>query len=135
MFETLAQRAIDIVYLFPSHIGVIRNLKSYVREPQSHLDKLWGTREWRELPMARMVAGLSPTADPGDAYYQSWAAAFCDRVATLGCVHHDMKGPLRNETNAPMYHLLFFSKSEAGLTIWRNVHRIAPDGQRSLRFE
>lgn len=44
------------------------------------------------------------------------------------------RGSLRNEQKVPMYHLLFFSKDGAGLTIWRNVHQIDPRGQRQLRF-
>jgi three-Cys-motif partner protein len=135
LFEILGQRAIDIVFLFPSGIGIVRNLARYVQEPHSDLDKLWGNREWRQLPMAQMAAGRSPDVDPGDAYYQSWAAAFCDRVATLGYSYHDIKGPLRTEKKAPMYHLLFLSKNQAGLTIWRNVHRISPGGQRNFLFE
>ncbi len=31
-----------------------------------------------------------------------------------------------------MYHLLFFSKDLAGLTIWRGVKKIEPSGQRTL---
>ena len=133
LFETLASRAIDIVFLFPSGIGIVRNLALFVKQSHCGLDDLWGSDEWRRLPMAQMAAGTSPTSET-DTYYQSWAAAFCKRVATLGYLHHDIQGPLRNEQKTPMYHLLFFSKSEAGLTIWRNVHQIDPRGQRQLRF-
>lgn len=88
VFEELSRRSIDIVYLFPSGIGIVRNLVRYVKEDHSDLDKLWGNREWRKLPMAQMAAGLSPTVVPGDAYYQSWAAAFCERVAWLYPLRH-----------------------------------------------
>jgi three-Cys-motif partner protein len=134
LFETLANRATDIVFLFPSGIGIARNLYRFVREDHSDLDDLWGSREWRQLPMAQLAAGTAPRAESGDGYYQSWALAFCQRVATLGYVHFDIEGPLRNEQNTPMYHLLFFSKSDVGVTIWRNVHQIDPHGQRHLRF-
>jgi three-Cys-motif partner protein len=135
LFETLASRAIDVVFLFPSGIGIVRNLAGFVKQSHCGLDDLWGSQEWRSLPMAQMAAGTSPTSGSmNDPYYQSWAAAFCKRVATLGYVHHDIQGPLRNEQNTPMYHLLFFSKNEAGLTIWRNVHQIDPRGQRNFRF-
>jgi len=47
----------------------------------------------------------------------------------------DQTPPLiTNDRNAPMYHLLFFSKDEAGLKIWRNISRIGPTGQRSFSF-
>jgi three-Cys-motif partner protein len=136
LFQTLAQRAVDIVFLFPSGIGIVRNLASFVRSTHCGLDDLWGNGEWRKLPMAQMAAGDTPTdASPNDTYYRSWAAAFCERVATLGYTYYDIQGPLRGESRNPMYHLLFFSKSEAGQTIWRNVHQIDPRGQRQLRFD
>jgi len=51
----------------------------------------------------------------------------------LGFIYQDEADPfLKNEKNAPMYHLLFFSKAEAGLTLWRGIKKIAPSGQRSL---
>ena len=132
MFQTLSQRAIDIVYLFPSGIGIVRNLTRFVSERHSDLDRLWGSRDWRSLPGAQAAAGVSPTAVPGDAVYHSWADAFCRRVASLGYAYYDIKGPLRGDTRVPMYHLLFFSKSTAGLTIWRKVHKIEPGGQRNF---
>lgn len=134
LFQTLAARPIDIVFLFPSGIGIVRNLANFVRSSHCGLDDLWGGEGWRRLPMAQMAAGAMPTLGSAtDSYYQSWAAAFCQRVATLG-YQFDIQGPLRNEQNVPMYHLLFFSKDAAGLTIWRNVHQIDPHGQRQLRF-
>ena len=135
LFEMLSQRPIDILFLFPS-MAIVRNLGRCVRESHSDIDNLWGNREWRDLPMAQAARGLSPTVEPGDAIYQSWAVAFCDRVATtLGYNYHDIKGPLCSNTRAPMYHLLFLSKNQAGLTIWRNVHRIGPDDQRNFVFD
>jgi len=34
-----------------------------------------------------------------------------------------------------MYHLLFFSKHDAGLTIWRGIKQIDARGQRGFRFD
>jgi three-Cys-motif partner protein len=135
LFETLSRRAVDIVFLFPSGIGIVRNLSTFVKQTHCGLDDLWGNRSWRELPMARLAAGSMPPPERIDeGYYQSWALAFCQRVASLGYKHYDAVGPLRNEQKVPMYHLLFFSKHEAGLKIWRGIGRIDPRGQRSLSW-
>ncbi|HEV8348274.1 MAG TPA: hypothetical protein VGQ16_16980 [Vicinamibacterales bacterium] len=96
------------------------------------MDDLWGSREWRKTRIARLLAASSAVPAIDEQIDQSWVRAFCERVATLGYTHFDSVGPLRNEQNAPMYHLLFFSKHHAGLTIWHGIGRIDPRGQRQL---
>jgi hypothetical protein len=57
-------------------------------------------------------------------------------MISLGFVCQDDGDPvLLNEKNAPMYHLLFFSKHLAGLTLWRGIKAITPSGQRLIPFE
>lgn len=55
-------------------------------------------------------------------------------MATLGYTHYDAADALRNEQHVAMYHLLFFSRDEAGVKIWRGIRQINAQGQRSLRF-
>jgi hypothetical protein len=93
---------------------------------------LWGNRAWRQLPIVRMLAGEDLSLSEAEQLDQSWVLAFRERVATLGYLFHDSSPPLRNDQNVPMYHLLFFSKNQAGLDIWRGIGRIEPDGQRRL---
>jgi hypothetical protein len=93
---------------------------------------LWGNREWRHLPAVRRLAGESLSASEAESLDQSWVQAFRERVATLGYPYHDAAPPLRNEQNVPMYHLLFFSKNQAGLDIRRGIAKIEPGGQRRL---
>jgi len=102
LFETLATRPVDILYLFPGGIGIARNLRSFVKRAQAPLDDL--IPGWRGLKRARYQY-----TGQGEPYFT-------------------------NENNVRMYHLLFFSQHPAGLTLWRNVTRVEPSGQRRLPF-
>jgi three-Cys-motif partner protein len=131
LFATLAQRPIDILFLFPSGIGVKRNLERFARRTdETPMDRLWGNRDWRQTPIARLLVGETLSHEEAEQLDVSWVEAFCQRVATLGYAYHDAAPPLRNDQNVPMYHLLFFSKNQAGLDIWRGIGRIEPGGQR-----
>jgi hypothetical protein len=105
---------VSAVYLFPSGIGIKRNIGQFLRTRHCLADDLWGGREWRELRLAKLVAG----------------------VGQLGYVCQDEGDPvLVNEGNIPMYHLLFFSKHLAGITLWRRIKAITPGGQRVFNSE
>ena len=56
VLKALASRPIDILYFFPSMIGVKRNLRqSFVREG-GRLDAVLGP-EWRNVPAAKLAVG------------------------------------------------------------------------------
>jgi three-Cys-motif partner protein len=133
VFGTLARRRVDILYLFPSGIGIARNLAAFVRQSHSPMDELWGGREWRELPPAKLAAGQRVSADDAMSFDRPWVLAFRNKMAKLGFQYQDEADPyFTNEKNVPMYHLLFFSKDVAGLSIWRGIKKIEPGGQRTL---
>jgi three-Cys-motif partner protein len=132
LFKTLSQRPIDILFLFPSGIGIKRNIERFARSESSPMDFLMGDREWRKLPAVRRLAGETLSQAEAEKQDQSWAQAFRKRVESLGYTHHAAAPPLRNDQNVPMYHLLFFSKHKAGLDIWQGISKIEPDGQRRL---
>jgi len=132
--RTLATRRVDIVYLFPSGIGIRRNLARFAREPHSRMDDVWGGREWRDLPLAKHALG-ELTSHEEMRLDRDWISSFRRKVGTLGLSYHDESDPaIRNNQGAVMYHLLFFSHDKAGLTIWKGIKRIAPTGQREFRF-
>jgi three-Cys-motif partner protein len=134
LFETLASRAIDIVFLFPSGIGITRNERLFAQNSATPaIERLWGNSEWRELPAMKAFAGKRLTDSDVERLTESYAHAFSKRIATLGYTCYDCVGPLRNDQGAPMYHLLFFSKSPAGLSIWKGIGEIEPGGQRRLK--
>jgi three-Cys-motif partner protein len=134
-FETLAKLAkkrIDLLYLFASGIGVRRNLKNALSAPNSRLDKWWGEKDWRDLPVARWAAGKY-SEEPPEKILQTFVSEFRKKVGNAGFQFQDEEVlPFSNTKNAQMYHLLFFSHNRAGLTIWNNIKKIAPGGQRSL---
>ena len=133
LFETLATRRIDILYLFPGGIGVARNLGAFVKQTKTPLDDL--IPGWRSLRRAKLAAGERLTADEMAARDQPFVLAFMNRMGALGYQYSGHGEPyLTNEKNVKMYHLLFFSKHPMGLRLWRGVTQIEPSGQRRLRF-
>ena len=133
MLKTIAQRHIDLLLFFPSGIGIRRNLRKFVVQENSPMDAFWGGKDWRNLPPARLAAGKRLSATEADAVDRPWISRFREKMAGIGFREQDEGDPcFRNKKNAPMYHLLFFSRHSAGLTIWRNVKKIEPTGQRTL---
>jgi three-Cys-motif partner protein len=126
----LARRRIDLLYLFPSGIGIKRNLGNFFPLTESPMDKFWGGRNWRDLPEARRAAGASLEEDQ---IVRSLVSAFRQKLRDVGFTHQDEAAPLfTNTKNAQMYHLLYLSHNEKGLKIWRGIKKIRPGGQRSL---
>jgi three-Cys-motif partner protein len=114
MLKTIAQRPIDVLLFFPSAIGIRRNLRQFVTQEQSPMDAFWGGRDWRELPPARLAAGKRLSATEVDALDRPWISRFREKMAGIGFGAQDEGDPcFRNKKNAPMYHLLFFSRHPA----------------------
>ncbi|HJQ85405.1 MAG TPA: three-Cys-motif partner protein TcmP [Candidatus Binatia bacterium] len=131
--RSLANGPVDILYLFPSGIGIKRNLSQFVGSAGRRMDLFWGGPEWRQLPMSKLAAGKATTTDVMNA--ATWVGAFRQKVLQELGLRSDQSPPLiTNDRNARMYHLLFFSKSDVGLRIWRNISRIGPTGQRVFGF-
>ena len=126
----LARRRIDLLYLFPSGIGIKRNLRNFFPLTESPMDKFWGGRNWRDLPEARRAAGASQEENQ---IVKSLVSAFRQKLTDVGFTHQDEAAPLfTNTKNAQMYHLLYLSHNEKGLKIWRGIKKVRPGGQRSL---
>lgn len=133
LFQILATRRIDVLFLFPSGIGIVRNLRTFAKQAHSPMDDLWGGREWRELPPAKLAVGQRLSPEEAVGIDKPWVLAFRAKMTRIGFQYQDEADPyFVNEKNVPMYHLLFFSHDLAGLTIWRGVKRVEPSGQRTL---
>ncbi len=132
VFEALAQRRMDVLFLFPSGIGIARNLRAFARQAHSPMDDLWGDHDWRDLLPAKLAAGKRITPEEAVSLDRRWVSAFRSKLARLGFQHDEGDPYFRNDKNVLMYHLLFFSKDAAGLKIWRGIKKIAPGGQRAL---
>jgi three-Cys-motif partner protein len=131
LFEILATRRIDVLYLFPGGIGIARNVGAFVRQAKAPLDDL--IPGWRDLKRARVAAGQKLNADAMASRDQPFVTAFRQRMEQLGFQYSGQGEPyFTNEKNVKMYHLLFFSRHPAGLTLWRNITKIEPSGQRRM---
>lgn len=131
LFETLATRRIDILYLFPGGIGIARNLVTFARQAKAPLDDL--IPGWRDLKRARLAAGEHLTQADMVARDQPFVVEFMNRVRGLGYQYSGQGEPyFTNEKNVRMYHLLFFSQHPLGLALWRNVTKVEVTGQRRL---
>jgi three-Cys-motif partner protein len=132
VLKALASRPIDVLYFFPSMIGVKRNLRQSFVQKGGRLDAVLGP-EWRNVPAAKLAVGKPPSEKELSNLDTSLIHYLRRQVRELGMIYQDDNSPVfRNEQNAPMYHLLFFSKNAAGLKIWNGIKRIDPGGQRSF---
>jgi three-Cys-motif partner protein len=135
VLKTLASRPIDILYFFPSMIGVKRNLRQSFVQQGGRLDAVLGP-DWRNVPAAKLAVGKAVTEKELSNLDRSLIHYFRRQVKSLGLIHQDDNPPVfPNEQNALMYHLLFFSKDATGLKIWNGIKKIAPGGQRSFSGE
>ncbi len=133
LLQDLSKRRFDVLFLFPSGIGIGRNFSVFAKQATSPMDRLWGGREWRDHPLAKLAAGKGLKPEEERRLDRSWVQGFTDKMASIGFRYQDKSDPLlRNEKNVPMYHLLFFSRDSAGLKIWRGIKKIEPSGQRPL---
>jgi three-Cys-motif partner protein len=133
LFEVLATRRIDILYLFPGGIGIARNFAAFAKRARAPLDDL--IPGWRDVRRARLAAGERLTREDMAARDQPFVLEFVNRMRAIGYEYPGQGQPyFTNERNVTMYHLLFFSQHPAGLTLWRNVTRIEASGQRRLPF-
>jgi three-Cys-motif partner protein len=131
LFEALASRRIDVLYLFPGGIGIARNIGAFVKRAKTPLDDL--IPGWRDLRRARLASGQRLSSEDIASHDQPFVMAFMQRMGQLGFQFSDHGEPyFTNEKNVKMYHLLFFSKHPAGLTIWRNITKLEASGQRRL---
>ncbi len=132
MFEHLARAKIDVLFLFPTG-GITRNLRMFAEREASPLDLL--IPHWRALPTAQALANRTLTRSEERSLRRHVHEEFRRRMRDLGFRHQDTGDPPAvNEKGAFLYHLMFFSKHEAGLILWRGIKRIDPDQQRSILF-
>lgn len=133
LFQTLATRRIDVLYLFPGGIGIARNLAAFARRAGAPLDDL--IPGWRRLKRARLAASERLSQDEMTSRDRPFVLEFRQRMARLGFLYSGQAEPyFTNEKNVTMYHLLFFSQHPAGLALWRGITRIEASGQRQLPY-
>lgn len=76
LFQILATRRIDVLFLFPSHIGIVRNLGRFAKTAKSPMDELWGGKEWRDLLPAKLAAGKRLSSEEMQSLGKPWGWNF-----------------------------------------------------------
>jgi three-Cys-motif partner protein len=120
---TYAERAMDMISLFPDSIDLARGMSYYLNDPiaGSKIDDYFGHKEWREIVRA------NPTHCE-----HALLRFYEDQIAGLLGMHIGRPrgvGPTRRQL---LYHLTFASKNQFGVELWDKVNRRDWDGQDEL---
>jgi len=112
-------RAMDVILTF--HGGMLKRVSHL--EDQPRVDAFFGTTSWREL----VKDGRPPRL-------YDFCQRYRDQMTTLGYADHaaPIDPLMRNSTDTPLYHLLFFSRNERGHDFWDEVVAVSPSGQMNL---
>ena len=123
--ERLSRIRADLIIFFPDRLDANRNWEAYYRDnPDSNLDSVLGPgSNWREeIGTARQQRRLD-----------KFRELYVRQIRKLGYKFFERE-PIPNK-GAPLYSLIFCSKEEVALKIWRGISLIKPGGQRTLGFE
>lgn len=122
--QILAGKRTDLIIFFPDHLDALRNCEwVYHDDPNSNLDRVLGVGSgWRTALESR----------PGDRWAQLLRERYEAQIRTLGYQFFDYERITMK--NRPLYLLIFCSRSNVGLQIWRNIARKKPDDQNTFDF-
>lgn len=128
-FETIRKlaesRRIDLIINFHEGMGIKMNLHQYLPKVGTALDDFMGSQRWRsrlrDAPMS-----LNQICDVIVDEYR-------DNLRGLGYqVVDGSQIPIKAQSNALLYYLLFASKHPRGNEFWKKIQVIDPYGQRSM---
>lgn len=130
----LSQIRCDLIIYYPQS-ALHRNLRQFVESDRNTVaDTFFGGPEWREVVRKAWLAG-----PPSVAVHRQLMDLYKDKLSALGygeVLRDDETGDqplIRNAANnAPLYRLLFASKSPLGNSFWHKVTRRDLHGQRRL---
>jgi three-Cys-motif partner protein len=123
--KVLSQLRADLIIFFPDHLDALRNWGSnYLNEPNSNLDRYLGPAcDWR-----------SPINNaPRDRHAEVFRELYVAQIKSLGYTHFEYQRIYAK--GHPLYILILCSHSALAAKLWRGTSQIAPDGQRTFRFE
>lgn len=93
-------------------------------------------RNWDKVDRIARFVGLSPDKwgfEESPKMAPKLLALFQDQLTRLGYREQKTRAPqITNESNTPLYHLVFASKHELGSQIWDSICSIEPSGQRGF---
>lgn len=125
--ETLVKgRAVDLLVLFADAYDIVRNVDLYVSQESSKLDRLLGTKEWR---------------DEWGKINNRKSVVICDFFATqfesqlrdqLG--YKEFRRKRINGPKGALYTLIFASKHQKGGEFWDKISKRDSGGQMEIPF-
>jgi len=120
----LAERDVDLIIFFPDHIDALRNWRAYYADnPESNLDLVLGTGEWRDRK----------AATPPHRWVDVLRELYEVQLRRLGFSEFHYERICR-EDHRPLYRLIFCSRSKAGGKIWSGTSSKKPDDQRHFEW-
>jgi three-Cys-motif partner protein len=128
--ELAQMKRMDLIIHY-SQQGVERLVKNSVDSPkETALDRFFGDSVWRDIYIKNK--------DSVGGYHRPLINYYKFKLKQLG--YMEVKDDeeiwteplMRNQKNAPLYRLLFASKSELGVKFWKDITRIKRSGQIQL---
>jgi three-Cys-motif partner protein len=123
-FETLVRLSrvprMDILLNFPTS-DIRRNLDLYCQDGNDVLDRVFGTREWREI----VTAAKDPTPKLAELLVRQLG-----RLGYTGKLNRSI--PVTNSKEGELYRLMLLAKKELADKIWQSVTKNTPSGQRGF---
>lgn len=122
--RTLAEVRADLIIFFPDRLDIIRNWRAYYWDnPTSNLDAVLGPdSNWRDTVL-RAPPGVRMSA---------FLKLYVTQIQKLGYTHFEWEGIPSHRSR--LYWLIFCTRSDAGVRIWRKVAEKKPGGQRTIEF-
>jgi three-Cys-motif partner protein len=128
--ELAGMKRMDLIIHY-SQQGVERLVKNSVASPkETALDRFFGDSGWRDI--------YTNNKDSASGYHRPLINYYKSKLRQLGYVEVKDDEELwteplmRNQKNAPLYRLLFASKSDLGVKFWKDITRIKRSGQIQL---
>ena len=121
-------RRMDLIINYPRG-GLSRTIPLYLNvEDETPIDKFFGGREWRDVVREH----------PARIQHRQLLDIYKGKLSSLGYQEIKNSGELgeeplmRNEKQAPLYHLIFASKNALGHKFWNQITKRDVHGQRRL---
>jgi three-Cys-motif partner protein len=122
--KTLSCVRADLIIFFPDHLDALRNWEqNYFDNPNSNLDRCLGTgADWRTR--------ISET--PREQLAEVLRELYVNQIQTLGYTNFEYERITMG--NHPLYVLIFCSRSDLAVKLWRGISQIKADKQRTFKF-
>jgi three-Cys-motif partner protein len=124
--QHLSAKRADLIIFFPDRLDILRNWNAYYYENQdSNLDRFLGPdSNWRS------VLDEAPRASRAEVLRDLYISQLRQK---LGYSEFDFERI--SAQGHPLYYLVFCSRHKLAATLWREITRKKPDGQRTFNFD